>query len=74
MRVSIARLFKNARIFTGVEGDDELHNAMLVKDGKIVYVGTLSGAEEKSGVSPPHPWLICSTKLTQRSTWSGSPT
>lgn len=33
-------LYFNARIFTSAEGDDDgLHDSMLVRDGKVVWVG-----------------------------------
>ena len=39
-----AKLFLNAKIFTSKKGDDNLYQALLVNDGKVVYVGDEEGA------------------------------
>lgn len=39
-----AKLFLNAKIFTSKKGDDSLYQALLVNDGKVVYVGNEDGA------------------------------
>jgi predicted amidohydrolase YtcJ len=44
MTVSTARLFVNGKIFTSKKGDDGLYQSMLVKDGKVLYVGGEKGA------------------------------
>lgn len=44
MTVSTARLFVNGKIFTSKKGDDGLYQSMLVKDGKVLYVGVEKGA------------------------------
>lgn len=44
------RVFKNGRIFTSAKGDDELHEALVVKDGKVLFVGSNADAELAAGV------------------------
>jgi len=39
MTVPTAKLFSNGKIFTSKKGDDELHQSMLVHNGKVLYVG-----------------------------------
>jgi predicted amidohydrolase YtcJ len=41
----LAKLFLNAKIFTSRKGDDGLYQALLVNDGKVVYVGDEDGAK-----------------------------
>ncbi|WOO81782.1 Putative amidohydrolase YtcJ [Vanrija pseudolonga] len=45
------RLFKNARIFTSVGGDSTLHDALVIEDDKVVFVGSRAVAESKGGPS-----------------------
>lgn len=39
-----AKLFYNAKVFTAKKGDDSLYQAVLVNDGKVLFVGDESGA------------------------------
>jgi len=34
------KLFHNGKIFTSVTGDEKLHEALLVEDDKVVFVGS----------------------------------
>ena len=34
------KLFHNGKIFTSVTGDETLHQALLVEDDKVVFVGS----------------------------------
>jgi predicted amidohydrolase YtcJ len=38
------KLIRNGKIFTSVEGDDALHEAMLIRGDEVVYVGDEAGA------------------------------
>lgn len=42
------RLFKNGRIFTSVEGDSDLYEAIVIDNDKVVYVGSDADAEAKA--------------------------
>ncbi|TXT15510.1 hypothetical protein VHUM_00013 [Vanrija humicola] len=45
------RLFKNGRIFTSVEGDSTLHDALVTDGDKVVFVGPNAEAEAKAGAN-----------------------
>lgn len=52
MSDSTYKLYRNGQIFTSKHGDEELHQAMLVKNAKIVAVGTEEQVKAKvQGVS-----------------------
>ncbi|TXT05096.1 hypothetical protein VHUM_03916 [Vanrija humicola] len=45
------RVFKNGQIFTSIEGDPGLHDALVVEGDKVVFIGSNADAEAKAGPS-----------------------
>ena len=41
------RIFSNGRIFTSATDDEELHEAMAVKGGSVLAIGTLAEVESQ---------------------------
>jgi hypothetical protein len=71
--VEQCQLFVNGRIFTSADGDDSLHQALLVKGRDVVCVGTEAECLAEGQTVSDHISVVISSRLSSRHHVSTSP-